>query len=275
VSKPQANLCRVCRKRPADTSEHFIPQSAGNRGRVDLLVMNDSGSYDTRRCTRGFYAPVLCSTCNNGPCSVYAQAYTSLIAAVRASLGIRAPDGRLLVRLRAFYSQRFVKHLVSMFLCAVPWEPAPVWTALQDYVLDRLLLLPSTAPRLFLYRNTARIGRIVPCCGMVEFATGRSVTISEISWPPLGVVYAYEWHEKFRDMYEVTSWGQEEFDTPSDQTVLLPDLAVNTHFPLAYGSRREVELDERRRLPAYLMHVPPGPLSPTAISALVRKAGQS
>lgn len=233
--------------------------------------MSASGEPRKKTCTRGFHAPVLCSTCNNGPCSVYAQAYSVVVAAIRSCGGLRSPDHRLLVHVNSLYPQRLVKHLMSMFLCAVPWEPAPVWNDLQDYVMDPRLFLPMTAPRMFLYHNGGTTGRIVPCCGMVELANGSAVTLSEVSWPPLGVVYAYEWHDKFRDMCEVTTWGQEAFSAKRDVTLHLPDRRVNTHFPLAYGNRRDIERDEEVRLPAFLMHVPPGPLSPTAIATLLKK----
>ena len=135
MTQQQQRLCRVCRKRPADTAEHFIPQSAGNKGRVELLFMNDKGEHEARICKHGFEVPVLCSTCNNGSCSTYAQSYSSVIAAIRAAHGLRSPDDTVLVSVSGLYPLRFVKHLISMFLCAVPWEPDPLWAALQDLSL--------------------------------------------------------------------------------------------------------------------------------------------
>jgi hypothetical protein len=271
----QPNLCRVCRENPADTAEHFIPQSAGNKGRVELVFMKLDGEHETRQCSRGFHVPVLCSACNSGVCSVYAQSYSSLIAAIRKSGGVHAPDGKRLASVSNFYRQRFAKHLISMFLCAVPWEPDPVWSALQDYVLDRDAPLPSSAPRLFLYYCSGTHGRIVPCCGLVEFGGGSVAVLSEIAWPPLGVVYAYDWHEKLSDMQEVTSWGQDSFSSRRNVTLSLPELRVNTHFPLAYGSLRQIRQDEEKRLPGLLMHVPAGPADPTTIGALIKQGPRS
>jgi hypothetical protein len=270
LSKP---VCRVCRAQPANTAEHFIPQAVGNRGLVNLHVLQQDGTTAVKRCTNGYYEHVLCSKCNSDPCSVYAQAYARLCKAVSRAAGVSTLDNRVSVPLSGFHGQRFVKHLVSMFLCVSPWEPAEEWNDLQAYVMDRSAPLPPSSPRVFLYLNTGNVGRVVPFCCMVELSTSRHVCFVEVSWPPLGVVMAYDWHEKFARMFEVTAWGKLGYKDYVDETLLLPRLRIVSGFPLAYGTRREVEAEEAAKLPAYLFHVPPGSMGPTAVGALLEKRG--
>ena len=106
---------------------------------------------------------------------------------------------------------------------------------------------------------------------MHEFRSGKTTVISEISWPPLGVIYSYASHPMFDAMLDVTDWGRESFRTRREVYLVLPKRQVASPYPLAFGNAKEMADDEKRRLPAFLHHVPSTPETPTVLSALVEK----
>jgi hypothetical protein len=271
MTPAESHLCRICGIRTADSDEHFIPKAIGNRAAVRLLVQNPDGGKRERRCTGGFFVRVLCQRCNNGPASTYAQAYANLYRQIVAAPDIRTDDGRFLVHCRRLHPLRIIKQAVLGFLCAVPWYPDAVWRPLQDCLLDREAPLPPSAPRVFLYFNTSQFGRIAPFCSLVELATHRSTVLSEVSWPPLGLIFAYDSHPIIDAMQELSAWGSESFSASRSVSIVLPRLRVNSLYPLAFGSTRAIERTQEERLTVFLHHVPPGSASPLNISALIRR----
>jgi hypothetical protein len=265
-------LCRICRLRPADSDEHFIPKATGNRQVVRLLVQEPDGSQKERRYKGGFFTPVLCSVCNGGPASTYAQAYTDIFNQLSRAPKITDSVGRILFRAKRVFLQRFVKQCVLAYICAAPWTPHPVWQHLQDCLLNPEQPVPPSAPRPYLYFNVSPFGRIVPSCSMVEFAHHRSVIFSELSWPPLGVILAYSPHPLFEAMPDVSEWGARSYKARETVTLALPRLRVNTVYPLAFGSTRQIDAWQAKSVPGYLHYVPPGSTSPFNLSALVRRA---
>jgi hypothetical protein len=269
-STPPA-LCRICGIRPADSDEHFIPKAAGNRRAVRLLVQEPDGSQRERRCTGGFFLPVLCKQCNSSPAGGYAQAYTVLFRQLREAPSLTAEDGRLIFHARDIFPLRFVKQCILAFICAAPWYPEPVWRPLQAFLRDRDALLPDTAPRIFLYENIANIGRVVPSCGICELANHRTTVVSEISWPPLGIVLSFQAHPVLSQMADITEWGQYAYSHRASVQLRLPRLQVNTLYPLAFGTARAVKARDEVLLPLYLFHAPPTSSSPTKLCTLLRR----
>jgi hypothetical protein len=237
---------------------------------VRLLVQEPDGSQRERRCTGGFFVRYLCKRCNSGPASTYAQAYITLYRQIQAAPDIRDTNGRLLVHCRRIFPLRVIKQAILAFLCASPWYPAPVWLPLQECLRDREAPLPPSAPRVFLYFNTSRLGRIVPACGLLELSNHRTTLVSEVSWPPLGLVLAFGDPPIPVRMHEVTSWGLEPYTRAVATDLSLPRLRVNSLYPLAFGSSRTIEQAHERALPVFLHHVPPGSTSPTNLAALIR-----
>lgn len=266
------DLCRVCRNNPADSPEHFIPKAAGNRGKVTIVFLGQGGSYVSRPGTDGYYERVLCTACN-GECSVYAQQYVEMLRQLEQSSGLSVPDGRQAVTLRGIYPLRLVKQLILQFLCAPPFPPAAVWLELQRFVRDREATLPPGAPSIYLYRNLSTHGRVVPCCCVLELRTRRTVVVSEVSWPPVGAVFCFNPHPKLEAMQDITEWCHRAFSAREDLTILLPQYEVSGVFPLVYGNVRQVEQDERERLPMYLLHVPEGSAYALSIGAIVERTG--
>lgn len=276
AGKKSSQICQLCAKWPASSREHLPPHATSNVGEVRIIYIDGNSpsgeiQYHVVHSSDGFWVPVLCEKCNNKTGSRYGEPYKDLISQVSNAAGIEDSEGRVYVYLRGIYPLRILKQMFSMFLCAVPYQPAPVWRGIQEFVLKRDTLLPSSAPFVYLYMNVSRIGRIVPCCGIVELSTHKTIVVSEVSWPPVGIVFSFQRDERFALMEDVTSWGQFRFKHKKDITIRLPRLQVSSHYPLGFGMAVEVEREQANRGLVYLFHVPDDSTSPTSIGALLER----
>ena len=123
------------------------------------------------------------------------------------------------------------------------------------------------APSVYLYFNSAQKGRIVPCCGIVDICTHESFVVSEVSWPPLGIVFSFQKNRLFEDMQNITTWASLNYDACTDVSLSLPIHRVNTHYPLGFGSTKRIE----NKAWIYLYHVPKDSKSPLNFSALIER----
>ena len=90
-----------------------------------------------------------------------------------------------------FHPLRIVKQAVSMFLAAQPGLGPIDWNPLRRFVLRRDDPLPPGPPSILLYYNSSSTGRVVLCCGLSQLCRRIPViALSEISYPPLVVVFA-------------------------------------------------------------------------------------
>ncbi len=132
--------------------------------------------------------------------------------------------------------------MFAMFLSTMPQTETPMWQDIRDFVRRRDSTLPNDAPRIYLYHNTSVIGRIVPWCAISElFTTRQPVALSEITWPPLGIVFGEGTHDRLATMAEITAWGRYQFHEKTNSVLSLPKLHVNTDHPLAFGTVGEIE----------------------------------
>ena len=179
-------MCHICAKRPAISREHLPPQSADNRGNLEVCFIDgylDHGiQHQYTQFDNGFWLYSLCSKCNNHTGARYGTAYADFISQLSASLRLEDVQGRSLVNLRNIYPLRVLKQMFAMFLSTMPQTETPMWQDIRDFVRRRDSTLPNDAPRLYLYHNTSIIGRIVPWCAISElFTTRQPVALSGIS----------------------------------------------------------------------------------------------
>jgi len=270
------HLCHVCSKYPATSKEHIPSRHAGNKGEVEIIYIDGktpSGDMEFHvvRSSDGFWVPTFCKYCNNKTGWRYGEAYKDFISQIADAAGLEDTSGRDYAHLKGIYPLRILKQMFAMFLGAVPYEPAPVWNSIQDFVRKRDSVLPANAPSVYLYKNISKLGRIVPCCGIVEFSTDKCLVVSEVSWPPVGIVFAYQSDERFRMMENITHWGRFRFKVKSDSLVRLPRLRVASHYPLGFGTAQKVEREQAQRGLAYLFHVPENSASRNDIGVLWKK----
>jgi len=272
----QTDLCRVCGNAPVSSKEHLPPKRAGNRGKmriafIDAAAPTTEAEVRERVTQNGFWVPRLCARCNSFVGGEYVEAYGQFVDQFGQSGRLEESSGRIFVVLEGIHPSRVLKQAFVMFLAAAPWSPHPKWQPLRDYVLDPTSPLPQDAPSVYAYMNVSGFGRVIPACGIVEFATHKVLCVAEVSWPPVGLVFSYQDDERLDQMADLSRWGQMGPSDQLDATIALPQLEVTSHFPLAFGTSEEILEEERRRLPAYLFHVPPGSHSPTDIGVLLAR----
>jgi hypothetical protein len=132
--------------------------------------------------------------------------------------------------------------MVSMFMAAQPSPSPEHWYDLQRFVLNRDARLPDGALRIYLYRNTSRYGRVVPFTGLMSLnRRWPQMLMSEIAWPPIGIVFATEAHPLLSRMYDATHWAQQyHFRSRTSFAFSVPQLSVDSHWPLGFGTESEV-----------------------------------
>ena len=269
--------CFICRRRAADSREHLPAKAAGNFGPVEVfyldsrLASNPAAGYRSSIFDDGFWVRRFCEPCNNLLGRRYVPAYAELVKATEGASGIRDAGGRLFISLPAAYPARIIKQMFAMFLAALPKMPDPAWKLLQDFVRLRDSTLPSWAPKLYLYHNSSSYGRIVPSLGFIEFTSHERLHISEISWPPIGMVFSFQESGRFQRMEEVSAWGGLGFGEQRALQLSLPSLEVSTPFPLVYGDRASAERERNGRGHAYLVQVPDRPGGAVDVAAQLRR----
>lgn len=267
-----SRLCQLCGKREAASKEHLPGQSAGNKGRVTIDFLDAASRSNTMQShtivsNEGFWLPVLCEECNRRTGSRYGTSYFEFISQISEARLLYARSDRTFFVVRRTYPLRVLKQMFSMFLCANPYPPTEQWKALQEFVLHRDSRLGSNAPSVYLYMNTSRKGRIVPFCGITDLISHEKFAISEISWPPLGIVFSFLPTRLFDEMQNITDWASFRFDQQTDVRLNLPMHRVNTHYPLGFGSTKRIE----QKAWVFLYHVPKDSKSPTNYSAVIER----
>ena len=133
-----------------------------------------------------------------------------------------------------------------MFLAAQP-NINPHWKDIRKLVLNKDRRMTSERLHVYLYRNTSQFGRVIPFAGMASVRKHwPPILLSEISWPPLGIVFTTESHPLTDRMYEITDWARayhfRSRDTRSNAsfTFDVPQLATATHWPLGFGTEGQV-----------------------------------
>lgn len=283
TERPFSALCRYCNLRPAGSREHLPGSAALNDGPV--LVRYMSANRATGRAEKvervekeGFIVRTICTHCNSRSGGNYGTAFKEFALQWRASGKESQSLPRTWLTFRDIQPLRVLKQLIGMFLAAQADLVPEKWADLRSFVQDKYRKYDFEEPlRVFLYRNNSRSGRIASFNGMAFlFSRGAlpPFVVSEISWPPLGVVFTHDDHPLLRGFKEVTSWGSFHFRQRANFAFSVPNLAVEHHFPLAFGRAQEAENWVTRNGVAYLVHAPEGGDHPTAFSTLIQQVGR-
>jgi hypothetical protein len=189
----------------------------------------------------GFAVRTLCRHCNSKTGGSYGTAYKSFVEQFSRSGSIDASAARGWVSVRDIQPLRVAKQMVSMFLAAQEEFDLARWSALRAFVLRRDAKLLPGQLRIYLYRNVSSYGRVASLSGLASLAGAFPMAaVSEVAWPPVGLVFALEPHALLEGMKEVTEWGTYGFKDRADFAFSVPNLRVATHYPLGFGTEAEV-----------------------------------
>lgn len=238
----------MCSVREAGSREHLPGVAATNDGPVEITYLSRArdGSGNAQPVTRteadGLVVRTLCRRCNSRTGGNFGTAYKDFVKQFAASGRLfdnTAP--RCWISLTNIQPLRIAKQMISMFMAAQAETSPGYWQDLRRFVLNKDARLPSESLKIYLYRNTASIGRIVPFTGMMSvYRRWPQMMLSEIAWPPLGIVFAMESHPLLEGMYDMSRWGKDfHFRSQVSLQFSVPQLSVSTHWPLGFGSSRQ------------------------------------
>lgn len=239
-------LCQICGLRESGSREHLPGVAALNDAPVNvryLVPRNGQIRTTERRETEGFVVRTICTHCNNRTGGHYGTAFKEFALQFRNSGVLDAGYGRTWISLRDLQPLRVLKQLAAMFLAAQVETDLARWRPLREFVLRRDVKLQDDSLRFFLYRNASRFGRVSTMSGtgfLFQRPKWSPLFASEISWPPLGVVFAHGDHPHLAGMKDVTSWGQYSFKSRASFEFSVPQHRVETNWPMGYGTPAEV-----------------------------------
>jgi hypothetical protein len=275
-------LCHICAIRSADSDEHLPGVAAANDGPVEVIYIEPGRSADNQIKFRrviereGFSVPTLCQHCNARTGGSYGTAYKDFVRQFSLE-GLSATDekGRALVALDGLQPLRVLKQMTAMFLAAQPKLDYERWRPLREFVLRKDARLPAGQLSFFVYKNVAKTGRIVPmtALGFLRPEPKPAMAVfSELSWPPVGIVFAMEPHPLLANMADVTHWGEYRFKDRVSLALYIPNLRVETHWPLGFGTPSEVDRwTEREHVIHFVAEGSDDPDLPTNVGLLFRK----
>lgn len=246
TSNPRIHpLCHYCGIREAGSREHLPGVAALNDRPVTVSFLSARGGrieQESREERDGFVVRTICEKCNSRTGGNYGTAFKEFAMQFRSSVVHDITQPRGWVSLSGIQPLRVLKQLVAMFLAAQTDLSFERTQNLRDFVLRRDKKLPDEELRVSLYRNISETGRISSTSGSgFLFRRPRWDTLiaSEISWPPLGVVYSYGRHPHLEGMRDITEWGQYSFKVRESFSFSVPQLRVEANWPLAYGTLQE------------------------------------
>lgn len=251
--------------------------AAANNSPVTVLYSRPVG--DTIQRVRrveqdGFVVRTICAHCNSRTGGSYGTAYKDFVLQFARSGALHAGHQRLWISLTAVQPLRILKQMTAMFLAAQSDPNLEHWRPLREFVLRRDMKLPPGHLRYYLYRNASSTGRISSMNGAAFLFKRPRVpplVASEISWPPLGIVFAGDAHLYLEKMKDITDWGERSFKDREDFGFSVPISVVESAWPVSFGTPREVEQWMDAEGVAWLVHLPPGSDSPTQIVALIKQ----
>ncbi|MDP9203664.1 MAG: hypothetical protein M3P26_17310 [Gemmatimonadota bacterium] len=186
----------------------------------------------------------ICQHCNRHTGGSYGTAFKEFALQFASSGLLFTPEQRrAFISLKQIQPLRVLKQLGAMVLAAQPEQPNARWRKLQEFVLRRDRRLDGQGGRFYLYRNVSGLGRISALAGigMLYSSVKVPLVFSEISWPPLGLIYAIDPHPLLSAMKDITDWGQYGFRDRESFNFSVPQYRVEANWPFAFGTKREAQ----------------------------------
>jgi hypothetical protein len=255
----------------ANSREHVPAQSAGNAGEVFLVDTRPVGDgYRRIPLQGGFWRRTTCVECN-GRGERNAREYAKLVDAVRRTHVDDIVECFLEPR-------RVIREAITLLLASTRIAPPPAWSPLRAFVIDDAAVyrdvVTCAMPRIFLFRNTAEVGRIAPLFEMRRIEDRAVVFLAaEFSFPPLGVVVAFRGAERLalNGFTEITNWATYATGERTTMQLALRGLRVEGLMPLVFGSPAEAERAHEGLMVGY--YAPTGVAAPGSLCAIVGKTG--
>ena len=211
--KTEGAFCHICLRPGPLTKEHVPPKAAFNGGSRYWTNLRSAHGHDARLTGReqaaGFWVKTICARCNNGPLAKWAVTYVRFVEYVMDRAPIRDQGGAGLFVPPANHVA-FARAIASMILAIETDDLAVRQEDLRRFAHGDLdSFVPPFSVKAFYVPNSARAGTIQPLHGRVDtFAPGYRLFAGEISLPPFGFVYGYDFGPGYHAdrLADITHW---------------------------------------------------------------------
>lgn len=240
--KMQEGICRLCKKKTKISFEHIPPKVAFNKHTkyrtipfIEYVKNIDNPNYKpTGKLMQGGLGKYcLCQTCNSFLGQKYVPSYYRMAFVGKYVLQIYNAE-------RVHFSMKlsplkFLKQVLSMFISInEPWftdEHNELLTFVKNPEKQNL----NQRYRIYMYLNNTGNTRSIPW-----IYTNTYGLISEITFPPLGLVLSVDNSETIPQLAEITHFKN--IDLNYDDTVNFKLNILPTHlpYPLDYRTQEEI-----------------------------------
>lgn len=248
--RKEKGKCKICGFEGPLSFEHVPPRAAFNDMKyyytasiMDILKKNpddfDTLSFKNReKATKqqgsiGFYS--LCTNCNNNTGSWYGKSFVDWICQSIAILS-KTRGNPTIYYPTYIYPLRIIKQIVTMFFSIEHERFGEVNPYLVKFVLNKEEKYLPTKYRFFCYYNIEGSNRYIGGNILGDLNSGSSILISEITFPPMGLVMTIDSdspNEKLTEITHFSKYGFNEWTDHFQKFAILP-----TYLPYYAGDYR-------------------------------------
>lgn len=242
-------ICHLCGADGPLSFEHVPPRAAFNDRPVlfhtleqNMELGPESDPRSGEISQRGAGAYTLCGRCNNKTGRWYGSRFAAWCQQGMETLA-RTNGRPTLVYLHYLFPLAIIKQVATMFFSVNSPRFREKQPELEAFVLDKERRGLSPGYRFFLYYHMMGKGRRAGVSGWLNFDSGRTSILSEVSFPPFGYVLTFGDEAPHRDMFEITHFARYGYQEFAVTEVRMPLLETHLALPGDYRTLDEIARD--------------------------------
>jgi hypothetical protein len=219
--------CHICLEKGKLTKEHIPPKKAfNNYNRLWERLIHSKRRVSKRsaKIRGGLWVKSLCDNCNNSVCSPYANEYVKFVKQLVEKPELFDSSGEARVFSVDINPLYVAKEIATMILAVEPVKYARHVPELRYFVLNRnSIFIPPFKLFAFLVPDVMEAGTVLRYHARVDtFAPGFKFAGGEISWFPLGFIYASQIGKGYNleKLTDITGWFSEKRLNKSTRTMI-------------------------------------------------------
>lgn len=251
--KNKIDVCRVCGGKKVMSFEHIPPESAFNKGRVNLYQGTDVLAREQLpwhlagvkhyQSQRGSGFETVCQNCNSFAGHKYVKAYKFFV-----HVGIQKLYHRLngytgtsnFINIRPL---NIIKQIIMMFLAINPSSVGDKNYDLRSFVLNPEKKDFNTEKYgIYIYFLKGNISKFIGISGVLR--GHRSTVLSELAYFPYGFILEINPPVGYKEIYNVCNLAElanlYSYNEVADINLKIPILETHTIFPLDYRTKNEI-----------------------------------
>ena len=253
--KAPEGTCYICGQYGPLSFEHVPPRAAFNNRPVIVLSWDKSLSLGPDEVARGktqqrgMGGYTLCARCNNCTGDWYASNFVDWCYQGMEILGL-AKGRPTLIYPHYIAPLRVLKQIVTMFFSVNGDRFRSVNEELVRFVLNREARYLSPTYRFFVYYNVVGRPRTFGGTGVLDITTGKTIVMSEITYPPFGYVMTQDSEPPDERLVEITHFARYGYNTFATLQAQLPILPTYVSVPGDYREKDQIYREAGMSVPS-------------------------